>query len=153
MIGAFDSVATEMPWVLVIIGLALFYYERKSIGLGIRSYSWQSVTGHLVQQDHELCDVVERVSTQGLARVSRSLPVYWYEYEVGEKTYRGNRYSFGSILDTLIPKYVVGQKLNIFYDPNNPSEAVLQRGLALGSLIGLFPIIGAVLFWLLQLST
>jgi hypothetical protein len=150
MIGAMDNIAPAVPWVLLVIGFGLFFYERESIRLGIRSYSWKSVRGRLVERDHELCDIVESVGIYGLARVSRSLPVYWYEFQVGQKTYQGNRYSFGSIMDTLIPKYVVGQSVTVFYDPTNPGDAVLKRGVAPGSLIGLIPLCGAGLWWFLR---
>ena len=55
-----------------------------------------------------------------------------YEYRIGGKTYRGKRISVGEDLGDLfveqrLAKYRVGASVEVYYNPRNPQQAVLER--------------------------
>ena len=77
---------------------------------------------------------------------------YIYEYEVGLTRYVGGLYCFGVYLDKSVARQIVGDRVKVYYNPRNPHEAVLRRGIRLGTLTSLVPVIvGSVaLTWLLK---
>jgi len=72
---------------------------------------------------------------------SSKKPTYYpkvrYEYPVGGNRYAGERISFSggeggekkSEAEAVAERYPSGQKVMVYYDPNDPARAVLQRGL------------------------
>jgi hypothetical protein len=56
-----------------------------------------------------------------------------YVFSVGGKEYHGNRIAFGetggSEIDAMLSKYPAGKEVTVFYDPRNPKECVLERGI------------------------
>ncbi len=77
-------------------------------------------------------------------------PVVEYEYSVMGSPYRGQRVAFGA--DTfsrqhaqqVLDRYPQGSQVNVYYDPNQPVESVLERsakGTAAFSIVGLIFII------------
>lgn len=71
-----------------------------------------------------------------------------YFYDIEGKTYGSNRYSFASFGSSsgqkgkrkVANQYKVGQTATCFVNPNDPTRAVLQRGLTKANLWGLFPL-------------
>lgn len=71
-----------------------------------------------------------------------------YFYQVNGQRYGCNRYSFASIGSSsgydgklkVTQRYPVGQATTCYVDPNDPTHAVLVRGLTLANLWGLFPL-------------
>lgn len=52
-----------------------------------------------------------------------------YEYEVGRKLYRSNRVSFESTRSTIdTTRYPESATVQVFYNPEKPNDAVLDRG-------------------------
>jgi Protein of unknown function (DUF3592) len=61
-------------------------------------------------------------------------PFVQYEYVVGGRTYRGARVDVGertpgSELEAVLARYPVGAAVTVFYDPADPSKALLERTL------------------------
>ena len=87
-----------------------------------------------------------------------------YVYKVLEQSYENNQFSFGSEgtgYDTqkkaegILAKYPVGSQVTIYYEPNNPQQAVLERkydstGAILAVIVGVLGI-GMVIYSFLQL--
>lgn len=69
-------------------------------------------------------------------------------YDVDGERYGSNRYSFSQIGSSsgyegkreATERYPEGSQATCYVDPNDPTKAVLHRGLTLGNLLGLFPI-------------
>jgi len=87
-----------------------------------------------------------------------------YAYKVLGQSYENNQFSFGSEgtgYDTrkkaegMLAKYPIGNQVTIFYDPNNPQQAVLERkydstGAILAVIIGVIGA-GMIIYSYLQL--
>jgi Protein of unknown function (DUF3592) len=60
---------------------------------------------------------------------TRSL-VFAYTYTVGGKSYEGEKIHFGSMSDPdeLVKRYPAGSEVAVYYDPNDPTRATLERG-------------------------
>ena len=62
-------------------------------------------------------------------------PRVTYEYEVLGHRYRGDRVNFGSAIgygepntaQAVVDRYLPGNNIRVYYNPNNPGEAVLER--------------------------
>lgn len=63
------------------------------------------------------------------------VPNVVYEYEVGGQDYRNNRINFGiygptsvrSWVEEAAAQYPVGKRVNVYYDPKNPADSVLEK--------------------------
>src|SRR5512144_1174356 len=62
-------------------------------------------------------------------------PVIKYEYSVGGQLFSGEKITFGlteaasrsAKAEQVLDKYPVDRQVTVYYDPNNPSDAVLER--------------------------
>lgn len=59
-------------------------------------------------------------------------PVVQYSYQVGGQTYQSSKYAPGPAVggtgaDKVVARYPAGTQVMVFYNPQNPSEAVLER--------------------------
>ena len=70
-----------------------------------------------------------------------------YQYQIGNKTYKSNRYQFfgGSSSGyqgkrEIVDQYPSGQEFKCYVDPNDPTEAVIERSFTALMLIGLLPL-------------
>ena len=62
-------------------------------------------------------------------------PKVQYEYSVMGKTYTGGRIAFGAskgfssraAAEKVLERYPVGETVTVYYNPNNPADAVLER--------------------------
>lgn len=78
-----------------------------------------------------------RLTITGGGRV-KSIPSVLYEYEVNGQKYSSNRLMSMSmsvagnvkLVEKYVSRYRVGETITVYYDPNNPSDAVLEPGLA-----------------------
>ena len=86
-------------------------------------------------------------------------PKIRYTFEVGGKAYEGNRIDYSHTVqlaradaESILTKYTVGSKVDIYYDPKRPQTAALVRGLdgwdmALAFVNGLW-LVGVCVWWL-----
>lgn len=63
---------------------------------------------------------------------SVSYPVVQYSYEVGGQAYHGSKLAPGMAVGgtgagKVVERYPAGAQVMVFYDPQNPSDAVLER--------------------------
>ncbi|WZO97884.1 DUF3592 domain-containing protein [Isosphaeraceae bacterium EP7] len=67
-------------------------------------------------------------------------PFVEYEYKVGGRAYRCSRFTIaektaGSELEAILERYRVGTAVTVYYDPVDPSKAVLERVLPTGPMV------------------
>jgi hypothetical protein len=99
---------------------------------------WKATSGRIVQS---------RVR-QATARVLRSIPIYQhrtairyvphivYEYRVDTAVYRASRREMGPVwyasdpagAEKIVARYPVGKAVMVYYDPDDPIQAVLNPG-------------------------
>jgi hypothetical protein len=63
---------------------------------------------------------------------STSYPVVHYSYQVGGQSYQGRKVAPGMEVGgtgagSVVGRYPAGAQVMVFYDPQNPSDAVLER--------------------------
>lgn len=95
------------------------------------SQSWPSAPGIITN-----LDVRRSTSTDSDGDTTITYtPVIEYDYDVIGQTYHGSRVAFGAVTgyssqgkaqEALIP-YAIGGTVTVYYNPDNPSEAVLEQ--------------------------
>lgn len=141
---------------LLILGLLLVAFGIYFLILGNQTLRWTAVTGDLTN-----VMVVRLLDTNtGRTGAANSLDTRYilrldYRYKVDGSTYFSSRYSIGKgdsasksfytrekAEEVARKKYKGIKELTVYYDPDDPAEAVLKTGWNLGtftpSLIGLF---------------
>ncbi len=99
---------------------------------GTRSLSWVEIEGEMVNSK---IDSHRRQSSEGRSRSYLTLKVS-YRYTVDGETYTNDRYNVGT---NIVGRFAgwggasarseeYREKLNLFYNPSNPSESVLTKG-------------------------
>jgi Protein of unknown function (DUF3592) len=117
--------------------------------------SWATAVGRIVTagtqaQHHKFADEATTV---------RSLPVVEYEFAVGGRKVRGSRISVGedsggANTEATLRRYTVGAAVTVYYDPANPNNCVLERGVpqgvgkGLAILAGLVVVLAGAVYWL-----
>ncbi|MCA9263448.1 MAG: DUF3592 domain-containing protein [Planctomycetales bacterium] len=129
----------QMLFVLVFLGLGGLLYECFSVSQLLESARWESTYGSIsltefVQYEHDNfgqpCDPFDE----------KYKPVVTYRYYVDGVPYANSRIAFGE-MDNIrldfrfdpthkLEKYPKGTTVTVFYDPDEPSEAVLERTLS-----------------------
>lgn len=119
---------TTVPFLLIFGGLGYFLYKRSRQANQVlaSSQAWRQTTGIVVKS---------RVEVSGGETTSVN-PRVVYEYEVGGRRYSseqiraGDRFfamrSSGDAYD-IVDRYPVGTAIAVFYDPNDPNQAALER--------------------------
>ncbi len=103
------------------------------------SQKWSAVQGKVESAG---VDVTVGRSGQGRRMVEHSASVV-YHYTVQGKEYIGSQIAFGprenyaSAARALARPYSPDQQVTVYYDPNNPSNAVLQREVVFGAYLHL----------------
>ena len=120
-------------FVLALLGLGIFLVaqgtrSRRKAG---ESLSWPSITGTIAETE-----VRESRNTNDDGRVDVSYyPQVTYTYEVAGQSHRSHRIAFGAItpvrnvtqVQKALTQYPVGTPISVYYNPDKPSEAVLER--------------------------
>jgi hypothetical protein len=134
------------PVVFLIAGIWLLYLERKLIVKGFASYWWPRVKAVVEDQiDESFWITGYAYPGFGSGKVYYPCKGYPYRYKVGDHTYHSTTYCYGGYLDRSQATFTVGQHITISYNPVDPRDSVIKYGLMPGALIGLVPIILAVI--------
>lgn len=142
-------------FVLVFIGIGAFliYFSLRSRKKADASQSWPSINGQVTESrvDHSTS-----IDSDGDQRASYT-PVVRYTYQVMGQTYTGKNISFGGQpsygnpgkAQAALERFPAGEVIAVYYNPENPSEAVLERqagGATLSMVIGIiFLLVGLCL--------
>ncbi|RMG44575.1 MAG: DUF3592 domain-containing protein [Candidatus Dadabacteria bacterium] len=126
--------------VFLLVGLALAYpFIFSPVYKMISALSWKEVPAQVVYSR-----VVEEKSSKGGSTYEADI---FYKYKVNGREYFSNDIDFfirGSSSGysgkaKFIRKYPRGKKITVYVNPSDPTEAVINRGLNLKFLLGLFP--------------
>jgi hypothetical protein len=123
--------------------LALGGYEIK----GSRETSnWPSITGTITSSS---------VRTETRRESNKTSTVYFpnvqYRYKIDGQPYTSSRIAFGnasggrkSFAQDVVEKYPSGQKITVYYDPDDPQYAILETGFTWNSI---FIFLGGIVFF------
>lgn len=114
--------------VFIGIGILVSFLAFRTHRKAVNAQQWPRTPGHVVR------------SWVGTRRKQKGRPHYYigveYAYRVADKDYTGKRVSFGgtpmfnskSTAETTAgTRYPAGMNLNVYYDPQDPSKAILDK--------------------------
>jgi hypothetical protein len=110
-----------------------------------RASGWSSAVGRIVKSS----TAAARHRSAGEATTVKTVPAVEYEFSVGGRKVKGNRISIGedsggANTEATLRRYTVGAAVTVYYDPANPKNCVLERGVPEGVGKGLAIIVGGV---------
>jgi hypothetical protein len=141
----------------VVVGIAFAFFGYNSYQKGMASKNWPVANGSVIQSKIE-----KRTETTGSGnrrrKVVRSHPVVKYTYSVGNRDYQSSRITFGQSKDAYktVARYPKGKSVQVYYDPENPAQAVLEPGgdktmsivfIGLGAVLLAMGLVTASKFW------
>ncbi|HJS20088.1 MAG TPA: DUF3592 domain-containing protein [Anaerolineales bacterium] len=105
------------------IFLGIIFYTRRKVA---QAASWPSTLGNVT-----LSMIQMRSSSEG---GSTAYPVVHYAYQVMGQPYEGNKVMpgmevGGSGARKVVDRYPAGSQVMVYYNPEKPSEALLERGM------------------------
>lgn len=73
-------------------------------------------------------------------------PLVLYTYQIEGQQYQSQRIYFGGVvggtaMTGVIKKYPVGAQVPVYYNPQNPADAVLERSIPMAKFLGLIGVI------------
>ena len=108
--------------VFIVVGAAFLWHLLQEWRRARASRSWPSVSGIIREA---------RISED----TDSAVPVVIYTYTVAGTRYEGERIHFGGVggwtvgwAESWLRRYPVGKRVPVFYNPDDPSEAVLVTG-------------------------
>jgi len=132
------------------IGAFLIYQSVRGRQKADASQSWPSTSGQITEahvSHHTSSDTDGEMSDHYTPQVKYTYQAIGQEYQ-GDKLGFGFQQSFGSQAkaQAALAPFPVGAQVTVYYDPNNPAEAVLERkagGATLSLVLGIiFVVIG-----------
>lgn len=145
--------ASLVPYGFILVGGILLVIGLNLIRKGIQSKNWPKVEGSIRRSE---VDVHYSMDEDGPSR-DFSADIY-YEYTVDGRDYGGATVKMGysdvqgkGSSHQAVDEYPEGSTVDVYYDPDNPREAVLEPGIPLKTIIfmilaPLFIFIGAAIF-------
>lgn len=127
-----------IPMIFVIIGSVLLFIYFRNLAKVRAAQAWPTAQGTVLQSW-----VRKSSSTDDDGSVSYSYyPEIHYQYQVMGTEYQGNKIAFGpkvggnrSRAEKRIEEYPAGASLTVFYQPDNPANAIIERSLSKISLV------------------
>ncbi|RCK72143.1 MAG: hypothetical protein ANABAC_2124 [Anaerolineae bacterium] len=132
-----------------VLGVWLVITSRKERQKAAASQNWPSVPAQI-----NLAEVRERSSLDDEGDVRRTYYAHVeYSYQVGGVTYQGDKIAFGARKEYSSPKkpreeiarYPVGAQVRVYYNPENPKEAVLEHHVVGGNFMLIFGILALLI--------
>ena len=123
--------------ILLAYGAYLIVDGLKEIKLASESSKWPKAEGYIIESRMEQKRGTEWYGWQ-IKKETFYTAVIFYEYQVGDHSYRGSRIAFGDASffqkdSPIMPKlrlksYPSGKQVPVFYRPNKPQMSVLEPG-------------------------
>jgi hypothetical protein len=121
-----------LPMVFILIGVAVLWFGVAEFLKAKEAANWKSVDGVILQSEVK-SDIRETRENNR----TRKYRVFWAEikfrYQIEGKELTGNRIRFGEFesdspesAEVDVMKFPVGKTVAIFFNPENPSESVLE---------------------------
>ena len=124
-----------------VLGLWASVYGLVTIRRGLGARPWPSVSGRITGSTVRTRG---RIKPLGIGGQRFHDFTVTYSYEVRGSAWRGHRikfgeYGFGSYgdVEALKDRYREGARVTVYYDPDNPSDAVLEPGVGSDAWVGL----------------
>lgn len=127
---------TAIPFILVALFLLLMALRsRRRVR---QSMNWERTTGTVL-----FSTVETRRSRSGRSGYSTAYyPKVVYEYHVSGQRYQSDRLNLGEIglgfykrVEAKVAEYPPGKMIDVYYDPDNPAQAVLERTAPSGNVL------------------
>jgi hypothetical protein len=138
-----DFAAWLVPLLLLLGGVCWVYCERTLFVQGLRSLRWQRTKGRIIDQEDRsfLVPGIVGSAGTGIGLVQYLETGYYFEFQVGMTRYVNDTYCFGVHLDKAVGHYIVGDYVPVYFDPKNPRNSVLRRGVPPGTMISIVPVV------------
>ena len=139
-----NAVGVLMSLVFIAIGTGMLYYARRVSAKAQQSLSWPSTEGVI---SHSAV-LLQTQQTSGSNNAVTYKADVAYRYKVRGRDYSSARItladfsSSGGRAQGIVNRYPDGAPVTVYYNPVDPSDAVLERGGTAG--IGVLYIIGGV---------
>jgi hypothetical protein len=123
-------------------GLGVIFWSFRSRRKAAQSSAWPAVTGVITKHNIQRQDSID---DEGFSTTTYT-PQIEYQYSVAGQSFTGKRIAFGfskgysrrSKAQEAIADYPLNRQVQVFYNPQNPGEAALERraGGTIGGIIG-----------------
>ncbi len=117
-------------YLLLVAGITLSSWLGRSVILGVNTGDWATTEGLIYQSEVSYTTSHPSDKRQKFYRSHLE-----YRYRIDRKAFAGTRvyrtdlpYLSEQDAETLIEKYPTGTPVTIYYDKNDPTQAVLQTG-------------------------
>lgn len=127
-IGGMSVLITVIPFVIIaVVFLAL---ARRGSRQTQAVQDWMETQGRILH-----ADVQARRSRSGTGYSTSYYPLVVYEYEVGGRRYQSQQIraghqvglGFAGMVQNQVAKYPIGATVPVYFNPNDPSQAVLDK--------------------------
>jgi hypothetical protein len=122
-----------MEAVFFIVGAALVILSIRNAVKGSATRNWQRTSGRMLRSF-----VLVANTDEGEAHTA----TVEYEYTVAGAVFKGTRLRFGQTgswnrahAEHLLAPYPAESSVDVFFDPRNPADAVLRRGVSWGNVL------------------
>ncbi|MBT3200647.1 MAG: DUF3592 domain-containing protein [Phycisphaerales bacterium] len=128
--------------VFAAVGIGIAIVGVNMLAKANASSAWPSVKGKIVASDVKK-STSSRKRSKGRRKSTKYRAIIKYEYTVAETKHTGNQVSFGgsstsmSAAKAVASRYPKGADVDVYYDPENPDEAVLETGTSASTYIPL----------------
>ncbi len=118
-------ITSGLGLIFAAIGVALLVYVSKELRMSRRSVEWPQAQGKV-----RSAKIVKSRGEEGGTNYSAEIK---YAYEVDGVEYESDRVHFGGgsssqqVATDMVFKYRIGHDVSVYYDPDDPSIAVLDR--------------------------
>lgn len=127
--GLVGAVCTMVVPVVILGAVGFYLYKRnqKSTEYRKAAQSWPSTTGLVI---------TSTIQSKRTGRSVSEYPVIIYQYSVHGREYQASTIKTGEqflkvggsiVSNATIKRYPVGSTVTVFYNPENPGEAALER--------------------------
>ena len=122
--------------ILLVIGLVVLFAMGRNVLQGRKSQAWPTAPGKVQytgMETYQSRDEDGSTSTTYGATIQYTYNVGGQEYESNRRTFANVRTSSRRRAEQILAKYPQGSPVNVYYDPENPAESVLETGVGLGA--------------------
>ena len=131
---------------MMIAGIYFTVKDWKILAASWRSRNWQSTQGKIIEVTNESFEIPGTAGYIPTTSVKYLHEGFVYKYKVNGKKYHSQSVCFGGHAEGKLTQLMTGSNVTVFYDPQNPKDSVLKKGLTAGSTSGImFATLGALL--------
>jgi len=143
----------SLPAIFIVLGIFLFVLGQFQRRRARQVESWPTIPGVILSSE-----LHERSSTDDDGTTSYTYqPVIEFSYKVMGLEYTSSQYRMGSRgtsynhkkAESIANRYPVGQRVDVRYNPEKPTEAVLELGSASAPILmiigGVFAVLGIIM--------